>query len=813
MTTFVDVQLIEGLGLPYAPGAEAGLLDSALDPGFNDAWQAFVAIFPALTLVPLFDELPVEQLADLVDGIRVSGDEPPNPFVWFTLSCDESVVDAVVAAVQALPMVVLARERTEVFPAGSISYGTNPLTSETLQIQPGPRGVDAIYAWQVAGGAGDGVRVADIEGGWLLGHDELLTANIRKISVFGSAFVDHGTAVAGIVVGSDNGVGTIGIVPNAEFDLVTLNRGSGNDLRFLNKAIDRATASLERGDVLLIEVAAPFLPAAAAGPDILVEFDPAVQIAISLATKKGITVIEPAGNLGIDLDAFPFLAHTRPDSPTFSGAIVVGAGEATLPLPDPWSRTFSSFGSRVDCFAAGSNIRAPSSVDHDSYQVLPQFSGTSGASAIIAGVVLSLQAMTRASSQENPPAVLAPSDVRRLLRSASLGTLPVNPLGAKIGAMPDLRKITRAQRLIRVLPVGAAAIGGNALFIVHLDADNRLVRRHFTLLTGWGQPIPSPTADGSPSPSDAFELTAAQPAVTSSDEVAPISRLVFDAFFSGPGGIHHIFWDSFNQTGGNLETPIAPITAAAQGRALAAVRPLIDLLVLAAISPDGRLVVINGDPQILSSGMSAPLVLDAVGRYRRISGPTIVSRGAGLADIVVVEDGGSLSWFTGRLPAAIGTGWSGPVIEPSAVAFDPGARPALLVTGSLLLAAAVGSDGSLRAATIDPVLIAIDAAVEVDASVSIDTSGPVALGRTAFNVVALAVDKQGTLRAATRLIAGGSWTPLLPVLSPIAISPLGGVTAVTIDIGVMAIVVGVDGIVCSAISVDGLIWSPLVPLP
>jgi hypothetical protein len=45
------------------------------------------------------------------------------------------------------------------------------------------------------------------------------------------------------------------------------------------------------------------------------------------------------------------------------------------------------------------------------------------------------------------------------------------------------------------------------------------------------------------------------------------------------------------------------------------------------------------------------------------------------------------------------------------------------------------------------------------------------------------------------------------------VSPLGGVTAVTIDFGVMAIVVGVDGIVCSAISVDGLIWTPLVPLP
>jgi hypothetical protein len=802
--TFVDVQLIEGLGLPYASGAEAALLDVSLDPIFNDAWQAFVATFPGLTLEPLFNDLSVDELADLVDGIRVNGDEPPNPFVWFTLACDESVVDAVVAAAQALPMVISAEQRIGAVVAATISYGTNPEALITLQIQPAPNGVDAIYAWQIAGGAGDGIRIGDIESGWRLDHDELLTARIRKLSVFGSREVDHGTAVAGIVLGADNGVGTIGIAPNAALELITHDRGIGPP-GSVASAIGVAVASLGTGDVLLLEVALPFRPGN--NPDVLAEFSRAEQVAIGLATLRGITVIEPAGNGGVNLDGFPALAHTRPGSPTFvdSGAIVVGAAELGGPLNDTWSRTFSSFGSRVDCFAAGSGIRSPSSATTSSYQF---FGGTSGASAIIAGLVVSLQAMTRASSG----AVLAPADVRRLVRSASLGTLPGDPLGAKIGAMPDLRQITRAQGLIRVLPIGAAAIGGNALLIVHLDADNRFVRRHFTLLTGWGQPIPTPTFDGSPSPSDTFELTAAQPAVASTDEVDPFSRLVFDAFFSGPLGVHHMFWDSLNQSA-NIATPIAPITAAAQGRALAAVRALVDLQVLAAISPAGRLVVLTGDPQILSSGMSTPLVLDPVGAYRRVSGPTIVSRGAGLADIVVIEDGGSLNWFTGRLPATIGTGWSGPVTEPSGVAFDPGARPALLVTGSLLLAAAVGTDGVLRATTIDPVARTIDVPVVVDATVAIETSGPVALGLTALNVVALAVDKQGALRAATRLIAGGSWTPLLPILSPIAISPLGGVTAVTIDMGVMAIVVGVDGIVCSAISVDGLIWSPLVPLP
>ena len=96
---------------------------------------------------------------------------------------------------------------------------------------------------------------------------------------------------------------------------------------------------------------------------------------------------------------------------------------------------------------------------------------------------------------------------------------------------------------------------------------------------------------------------------------------------------------------------------------------------------------------------------------------------------------------------------------------------------------------------------------------SIGRSGPVALGRTAFNVVALAVDTTEHVRAATRLIGGGSWTPLfhrcLAGRDQSARRCHGGHDRHRGD--------GYRGwrrrVVCSAISVDGLIWSPLVPLP
>ena len=812
MATHVDLQLIDGLGLPYAAGAEAGLLDGTLDPIFTQAWQGFVALFPGQTLLPLFDDLSVEELADLVDGVRVSGEEPPNPFVWFTLTCDDSEVDAIVAALLELPMIIFAGRRPRVFLPEVISYGTNPTagSGDTRQIRPAPLGVDAIYVWQVPGGAGEGARIVDIEDGWRLDHEELLTARITRHSVFGTPgadVIDHGTGVAGIIVGADNGVGTVGIVPNAELDLVSTIRADGD--ANLAGAIAVAARHLTRGDILLIEGALNFfaLPDPDDGrPDILVEFDPAVQLQIRLAVGRGITVIEPAGNGGVNLDQFPFLAHTRPESLSFSGAIVVGGAQDTAPPSGAWQR-ISSFGSRVDCFAAAANIQSPASAGTNTYQ---EFSGTSGASAIIAGVAASLQAMTKAATKG--ATVLEPADVRRLLSSALLGTLPADPLAARIGPMPDLRRIVQAQGLHRILPVGAAAIGGDALLMVHLDANNRMVRRHFTLLTGWGQPVPTPTADGSVSDHDHFALTPAQPAVTSTDEMDPIPRVVHDAFFSGRQGIHHMWWDSLNQAG-DVITPIAPRTAAAQGHALAAVRPRRLLVALAAISPEGRLVILTGDPQILQTSTSPPMVIDPIGMYRRMSGAVMVSRGTGLADVVAIEDGGSLNWFTGTFNPVTGTVFSGPVTEPSAVQFDPGARPALMSTGSLLLAAAVGTDGSLRVASIDPVLLTMGVPVEVDPTVSIARSGPVALGRTALNVVVMAVDTENTLRAATRPIAGGDWRPLEPLLSLVEISPLGGVTVVSIDFGVMAIAVGVDGVVCSALSLDGLIWSPVLPLP
>jgi hypothetical protein len=223
----------------------------------------------------------------------------------------------------------------------------------------------------------------------------------------------------------------------------------------------------------------------------------------------------------------------------------------------------------------------------------------------------------------------------------------------------------------------------------------------------------------------------------------------------------------------------------------------------------------NGEPHLhFSPGLSQPLVLDNVGNYRRASGPALVSRGPGLADVVVIEDGGSLGWFSGTTLATVGTGWSAGVSDTSGVVFEPGARPALIAVGDVLLAAGVGSEGWLRVATIDPLAGTIEEPLVVDVQVTADTSGPVALGATDDSVVVLAVDTDAVLRAAVRPLAGGEWTSLTAVDEAQPVSPLGGVTAVSLtDLGVMALAVRSDGTIVSSLSKNGLEWSTLQVLP
>jgi hypothetical protein len=137
-------------------------------------------------------------------------------------------------------------------------------------------------------------------------------------------------------------------------------------------------------------------------------------------------------------------------------------------------------------------------------------------------------------------------------------------------------------------------------------------------------------------PPDLFALTAAQPAVPSTDEVAPVARLVHDAFFSGRGGIHHMWWETSNQSG-DAFAPIAPrggdwsrssrcCLSSSSARSAAFTLVSIDVGVMAiAVSVDGV------------------RLLGAVGRRSRLVAGAAAAEAGAIAVAVVFDALGSLS--------------------------------------------------------------------------------------------------------------------------------------------------------------------------
>ncbi|RZL96826.1 MAG: hypothetical protein EOP82_00005 [Variovorax sp.] len=276
------------------------------------------------------------------------------------------------------------------------------------------------------------------------------------------------------------------------------------------------------------------------------------------------------------------------------------------------------------------------------------------------------------------------------------------------------------------------------------------------------------------------------------------------------GSIHHVWWDTLGQLG-RLSPARASGGTIALGRDIAAVRPLVDTLVVVGIDPLSRLVALNGDAQLhLATGLIAPTIVDPSGSYRRCAGPALVSRGAGLMDAIAVDDGGNLRWTTGTLFATIGTGWAPSLALASATVFEPGARPGLVTTPTGLAYLVVGTDGLLHSGSMSALPPSFEALIPVDPGVTVSATGPVALVSTGSELVAVAVGTDRLLRAAFRSIAPGSpWTPLTPIDRDRSVSPLGGVSAVGVGGRASVVAVFPDGRPCWSQFFDGIGWLPL----
>ena len=302
-----------------------------------------------------------------------------------------------------------------------------------------PDGIDARWAWTQANGDGAGIGFVDLEQGWFLEHEDLIAKtptlifNINRNGV-GGYRGDHGTAVLGEVVATDNAVGIVGVAPGVTSVRVTSHyEGATSPPLHVAEAITAAIRVMSRGDVLLLEVERARLPT---------ETDPGDFTAIRLATASGIIVIEAAGNRSFDLDTWVGADGRRLDRTPAndSGAIIVGACQSI----GRSRHRVSNYGSRLDCFAWGDSIATaglgdltpPGTPDNRIYTL--QFDKTSGAAAIIAGAALIVQGKYQAAPGGGR---LSPSQMRTLLSDPETGTRQGPPVAEYIGIMPNLHAI------------------------------------------------------------------------------------------------------------------------------------------------------------------------------------------------------------------------------------------------------------------------------------------------------------------------------------------------------------------------------------
>ncbi|HEX3554082.1 MAG TPA: S8 family serine peptidase [Thermoanaerobaculia bacterium] len=305
-----------------------------------------------------------------------------------------------------------------------------------------PSGVGARFAWGIKGGRGENAKIVDVEGSWLLDHEDL---NGQVCCRFGNFSNDseaeaHGTAVLGVLCANPQDpplqrMGVIGIahrsrVGVAPFEITVGSEPNPEDV------VKRVSGSLEAGDVILLELQAARLnrQTGLSGPVLPMEAWPHGRSAINQAHSKGIYVVEAAGNGAVILTPE---AHDVPDTgPAFmvgAGDIVTGGALQGVTNRGPrvdlqgWGDEVVTTGTRVTGF---SDLQARTDPRRCYARA---FNGTSSASAIVAGCVAVISSVVRAHGH---PA-LSPEDMKDLL--VRTGTFQDRAQNGEIGPLPNIQ--------------------------------------------------------------------------------------------------------------------------------------------------------------------------------------------------------------------------------------------------------------------------------------------------------------------------------------------------------------------------------------
>ncbi len=401
-----------------------------------------------------------------------SGDAALQAF--HTVEAPDADLDALAVRLRALPFVDGAYVKPAdqlpvcILPPPRRRPGGDPspdFTGRQGYLGPAPEGVDAAAAWAVPGGRGAGVHVVDIEGGWDFDHEDLQENTggvIGGVPYPERYWRDHGTAVLGVIAGDANGFGVTGIAPETRVSAIS-HRGRGTA-----PAIFDAVEALTPGDMVLVEAHRPgprfdFAPRPDQRGYIPVEWWPDDLAVIQYAARKGVIVIEAAGNGAEDLDdplydkpaeGFPRSWVNPLGRAVDTGSLFVGAGAPppgthgrTLYGPDRSRLEFSNYGSSVDAQGWGREVTTTGYGDlqergeHRAYTDL--FSGTSSASPVVVGALACVQGILRARGR----APLTALQARVLLRTSGSPQQDRRGVPAEetpIGLRPDLRQMLAA---------------------------------------------------------------------------------------------------------------------------------------------------------------------------------------------------------------------------------------------------------------------------------------------------------------------------------------------------------------------------------
>ena len=320
-------------------------------------------------------------------------------------------------------------------------------------------GLDAQYVWNTFGtrggsGGGNKVKVAVVELGANFAYVEMSAATFLGGNASNVASDnEHGTAVASIITGRNDGVGIVGFATSAAF-YVTYDGADGGDA--ISNALMRAYNTVGAGGIISVsqQVTDP------TGSYVPITYNYSVYNTVNSIIQNNCAVYMAAGNTGIKLDDHDPSFHPFTQPGLVPGTVYVGAGappgvqgQPALSRLQFTSTTGSNYGSYVIMQGWGAFVEAASTENNaqltggayfnnaegDNYAYTENFAGTSAATPIVAGSAVLLQA----ANLKMAGALLTPNQLKqKLKKTANLQVNGMHPTTEKIGKQPNLATAT-----------------------------------------------------------------------------------------------------------------------------------------------------------------------------------------------------------------------------------------------------------------------------------------------------------------------------------------------------------------------------------